>query len=497
MLFGDWCLMLPCARRFGRTSVGLRAVIILLAIASSAHTLRATPPATTRFAELDERSLGTLPRPATQPILRAADATGCHVAYVGKLATGSLAAVHDGDMGSADIIDPMSIRLSGDGRHIAYVKTDEAGDHVVHDGREGPPFPRIVWNSVLLSADGRHVAYIVSDRTMKHDTAVVDGRPGPTFDFIPVATRALSADGQHSVYAARKGEKYLVVHDGVAGPEWDEVEAVSITPSGEHWLYTAFTGASMGLVVDGKSERPGTNPSTKLFFTDATFSADGKRVAYVFGTLQETSVVVSGQCYKLAPCDYQRRSFSFSPDGRRFAYALTDGQKVGVALDGRPGPMFAGVAAQMMTFSPDGEHFAYIAADKGRQFVVLDGRAGPEFSAIVGCPLAFSADSKHFAYVATEKPGDVAVIDGKKGPPYDRITEPGVVLAPSGGGYAYIGIRKNRWIIVIDGNERAEYDAIAAGPVYRSDGLIEFLATKGMDLYRVTAKPRGSTRPNE
>ena len=43
-------------------------------------------------------------------------------------------------------------------------------------------------------------------------------------------------------------------------------------------------------------------------------------------------------------------------------------------------------------------------------------------------------------------------------------------------------------VIVVDGKERGEYSGMAAGPVFRSDGVLEFLATDKRSLYRFEVK---------
>jgi hypothetical protein len=38
---------------------------------------------------------------------------------------------------------------------------------------------------------------------------------------------------------------------------------------------------------------------------------------------------------------------------------------------------------------------------------------------------------------------------------------------------------------VVDGKERATYDSVPAGPVFRADGVLEFLAANRPSLYRI------------
>ena len=42
----------------------------------------------------------------------------------------------------------------------------------------------------------------------------------------------------------------------------------------------------------------------------------------------------------------------------------------------------------------------------------------------------------------------------------------------------------DKYVIVVDGQERGEYCAVPAGPVFRSDGVLEFLATDKLSVCR-------------
>ena len=42
----------------------------------------------------------------------------------------------------------------------------------------------------------------------------------------------------------------------------------------------------------------------------------------------------------------------------------------------------------------------------------------------------------------------------------------------------------DKYVIVVDGQERGEYSAVPAGPVFRLDGVLGFLAGDKPSLYR-------------
>ena len=78
----------------------------------------------------------------------------------------------------------------------------------------------------------------------------------------------------------------------------------------------------------------------------------------------------------------------------------------------------------------------------------MDGKAGQEYDGVGA--RAFSADGKHVAYVAVTGTMDCVVVDGQAGP---------------------------------------TYGGVPCGPVFRADGVMEYLAISkepGSVLYRVT-----------
>jgi hypothetical protein len=127
------------------------------------------------------------------------------------------------------------------------------------------------------------------------------------------------------MYAARKGDKWFVVLDGQAGPEYDEI--LEGTP---------------------------------------VFSSDGKRVAYGAGKGGKRFVVIDGQEGTM----YDGiRNLVFSPDGKHLAYGAGKGDKQLVVLDGQPVPDYDGVLISGSAFRPDGT-VEYLAGKAGTLFRV-------------------------------------------------------------------------------------------------------------------------------
>ena len=76
------------------------------------------------------------------------------------------------------------------------------------------------------------------------------------------------------LYAAVKGQKIMVVTDGVAGPEYSNVVDMVFSADSKHLAYRALTGQQPVVVMDGKPTEPFD------ILTALTFSPDGTHYAY-------------------------------------------------------------------------------------------------------------------------------------------------------------------------------------------------------------------------
>jgi WD40 repeat protein len=226
--------------------------------------------------------------------------------------------------------------------------------------------------------------------------------------------------------------------------------------------YTGRNGKDWFLVVDGKVERA----IEGIVDGTLTFSRDGKRLACAVA----------------------------KPD--RSAYILVDG-KAGPVHDGIGGSMPTGVApnrASMQTvyalgsgtsvlFSPDSRRIAYLAHSGPTKRVYVDGKAEDIEMDFLVSGMVFSDDSKRLAYEGRQGDKFFLVVDGKKGTDYNALGYFG--FSPDGKHIAFTAKKGDQMVVVLDGQERGEYDAVPAGPVFRSDGVLEFLAADKSSLYRI------------
>ena len=200
-------------------------------------------------------------------------------------------------------------------------------------------------------------------------------------------------------------------------------------------------------------------------------------------------------------------TLTFSPDGKRLAcavakpdrsaYILVDG-KAGPVHDGIGGSMPTGVApnrASMQTvyalgsgtsvlFSPDSRRIAYLAHSGPTKRVYVDGKAEDIEMDFLVSGMVFSDDSKRLAYGGRQ--GNTSSSSwwmGRKETDYDALGYFG--FSHDGKHIAFTAKKGDQMVIVVDGQERGEYGAVPAGPVFRSDGVLEFLAADKPSLYRI------------
>jgi Tol biopolymer transport system component len=372
---------------------------------------------------------------------------------------------------------PDTFVFSNDGKRHAYLARKAGRLVTVVDGvsQAEAGGDMVPWlQPPVFSADGSSVGYLEHSRLRKKMRAVVNGKPGEFFDGVALQGPWFSPDGRRFAYAANDrstGGSWFHVIDGQRGKAFDTLGvSFAFSPDGKRFAYAASRARQWILVADGEPEVP----IEGIVDHSLAFSPDSRRLAYAVA----------------------------KPDRR--AYLVVDGQ-AGPVHDGIGGSLPPGVAANRTSaqtgyglgyassvlFSPDSRRIAYLAHFGHRKRVYVDGKAEDVEMEFLVSGMVFSDDSKRLAYGGRgfnesfiEK--FFLVADGKKGADYDALGYFG--FSHDGKHIAFTAKKGNKMVIVVDGQERAEYSEVPAGPVFRSDGVLEFLAADKRSLYRIKVR---------
>jgi hypothetical protein len=437
---------------------------------------------------------------------------GCHVAKVEGERGKELFVRRDGRRGKAyaDIAHPV---FSPDGSTLGYAARGEGGLRFIINDQEGPLFDEVMPDTFVFSNDGKRHAYLAMKAGRL--VAVVDGvsQAEAGGDMVPwLKPPVFSADGSSVGYleGSRLRKKMRVVVNGKPGQVFDGValRGPQFSPDGRRFSYAAndrSTGNSWFYVIDGQRGK-----AFDALGVSFVFSPDGKRIAYTGHRAQQWFLVVDGE--PEGPIEgIVDHSLTFSPDSRRLAYAAAkrDGQAY-LVVDGKAGPVHDNIGASLppgiaanqasmqtayglgsvssVLFSPDSRRIAYLAHFGRIKRIVVDGKAEDVEMEFLQGGMVFSDDSKRLAY-GGRRSGESSVdktflvVDGKKGADYDALGYFG--FSHEGKHIAFTAKKGDKFVIVVDGQERGEYSQVPAGPVFRSDGVLEFLASDKQSLYRV------------
>ena len=446
--------------------------------------------------------------------------SGCHVAKVEGERGTEVFVSRDGKRGKAykDIAPPL---FSPDGTALGYTVQGTKGSRVVINDQEGPLFSEILPETFVFSHDGKRHAYLAEKAGRL--VAVVDGvaQPGVDGDMVPWRQPPVfSADGSSVGYlvGSRLRKKTQVVVNGKPGEPFDgvDLESLRFSPDGRRFSYAAYylsNGQRWFCVIDGKRKKEFDGLGVSF-----VFSPDGKRFAYTGDRGPQWFLAVDGE--PEVPIEgIWDNTVEFSPDSRRLAYAAGKPGRAFLVVDGKAGPVHDGIGGSFppglsanrasmqsvsfmqsvssmqsvsvvfgsfVLFSPDSQRVAYLASSGTKKRVYVDGKAEEiEMDFLVGGML-FSDDSKRLAYGGRRENRFFLVVDGKKGADYDALGNGG--FSPDGKHIASVAKQGDKLVIVVDGQERGKYEMVPAGPAFRSDGVLEFLAADQTSLYRIEVR---------
>lgn len=359
--------------------------------------------------------------------------------------------------------------------------------------------------STRASPDGSRIAW--NAKRGGKWLMVVNGLEGPEFDEIGLPV--FSPDGKSLAYTAKRKNKWFVLNEGQEGPEFDMIDDPVFSLDSKHlvyiarkwkWISSSMIVAKPRLVVDGK-EGP-------EFYSilPPTFSPDGNHLAYVAERDNNMWVLIVDE---QEGTEFEGRlgSPAFSPDGRHLAYAVNRAKNKWVLMvDGQEGPEFEAILTAPV-FSHDSQHIAYAAWDKKTSFIMLDKEKLYETPAGKGWnfveTLIFSPDNQHLAYVVghggvgymmASKEGrehrarSRVVVDGQEGKEYNVVAVDNLQFSLDSQRLAYElhDIGKGKSVVVAGAQEGKLYDEIVRGTLsFSSMDSVTYIAREGLKFYRV------------
>lgn len=278
----------------------------------------------------------------------------------------------------------------------------------------------------------------------------------------------------------------------------DKISAFTWSRDGKHWACIAQTTrpGSQGqyVIVDGKKEpeHPYGNAQPPRFGNDGHYMY----LASPPGNF-DYALILDGVPQKEF---VSYSAASWSPDGKKLAYVGRTQNHTYVVLEGKRSDPYDEVLS--LLWSPEGGSLAYVARINREHFVVLGAEKGEPFDEISF--LTFSPDGKTLAYRGKEG-SYVMVVGGKKTRGYDGVDAP--TFGP--GGMIAFGVRRNipgqqkqswvvagRWPDLKDQEPEFAFEAVGK-PVFSSDGkrwayaaradgkesiVVESIDPKGLDV---------------
>ncbi|WP_243371776.1 hypothetical protein [Geotalea sp. SG265] len=333
-----------------------------------------------------------------------------------------------------------------------FYTTQKAGmSHVVHNGMAGKPYKAL--GEVKLSPDGKHVAYGALVGNMWR--MVVDGVEG--MDFNTVKAPIFSPDSHHLVYQAMKGEKWYLVLD-------------SRQNSGtmKRYLRPVFSGDSLKIayVDDVDDAYRGRLLVSDIGFEHAKVLEPGG-VSFLAtnddNTRVVTTLLTNGKQQVIdfsfaKPADIRKgplydsvQNISFGPDGVSLVYMAERGGKKLIVLNNREEPFPDGALVEGPLLRPDLKGAGAIISNHDRsylwQFSAESGKVGNEYDELSS--LSYSKDGKEYVCAARRGSAWFIVVNGKEGPSFDRVVSP--KISPDGK-YIVYRARKDmkRFVVVAD-----------------------------------------------
>jgi hypothetical protein len=223
----------------------------------------------------------------------------------------------------------------------------------------------------------------------------------------PEVQYVVSDRGVHLAAKTRKGSRFVVTVDGLAGPKFDDL----LTPTFMWVDPRQYPNGSLGT-------GSGRHKTDQITPRPVVFSKDGNHNAYVARVGEDWVVYKDGQDMLHLPAPKYGQDFRMEfvgDDARHFLFARAGYPGYELWVDGKqwPGTYIsagAGVDSTDPIISRDGEHIAYLAQiDRDKRTLIVDGKDAGYY----GEKLQFTPDGKHLISVAQKPQGTSLQVDGK------------------------------------------------------------------------------------
>ncbi len=338
-----------------------------------------------------------------------------HFAYVGINQNNSCIFVKDNKkLRSVDKID--RIKFSPDSKHVAYTAMEKGEWFVVLDGKNGRKYKKI--SGLTFSPDSREIIYMAQ----KSRRPIIVRNEEEISDGLGVFFPTFSPKGKRFAYLkAEKNNVYHYVIDGKEELGVGQPGRLVFSHDETSTAYAAFIGGDWYIIKDGVK-----GPPFKKIFA-LSFSPTTNDIVYAADNKDGKTCVVRNQ----TPGDYYESIGVpvFNPDGLSYAYVARENDKeMFMVLNDKKLPAYPiigipgkdengnpGFSSQRAYFSKYGNRMAYpvFDPDKKRAFMVVDGIAQPAFDLVM--EPCFSDDEKHIGYMAKTGKEWHLVVDGRPG----------------------------------------------------------------------------------
>jgi len=385
---------------------------------------------------------------------------------------------------------------SADGKHFAYIGSEDDKQFVVVDGKRGETFKSVMPKSVGFRDSGQ-VYYIAGAEKFYQKKFLIVGdkkvleiygaKLFPNGACVVSLDLPVRGDPGPDSYRGR-----VILRGMLDDHVFNEIGwpgGPVCTGDGKHWAYTARRKQTWYLVVDGKAR-------AKDFdrMTVTGYLADGR---LVYHAVKDTvGTVFVGE--KSAP-GAARPTARLTEDSTHAIWVNKVGQEHVLMIDGTPGPKFSTVITwkERMMISPSGRYASYNVYHAKREATALvSGRRLIAFAAYVRL-----APGDRLAYSRIGPDGSRSVfVDERLIGRYDDVWDGTAFFSPDGRHYALLATKGARQMMIVDGVEGPEFERIlTTNPFTYRDTIMDstsmtYFAVRKGKLYRIE-HPLGNGTP--